>query len=187
MAYIDIAEIRSIDQLDDTDFFPDALVESAIAQAEETIDAYTGTSFEYKDFEVRLNAKGKSVLLIPFMFPRTITLAEADGVAMDTTNWWLNNDGTIESPYPFRGIITLEGTAGMTADPPEEIKWATRVLSANTLIQRESRIPDRATAIQSEFGQVLIAQAGGRFDRPTEFPGVNAILNRWRQRPPGAW
>jgi len=40
--------------------------------------------------------------------------------------------------------------------------------------------PERALAVQSEFGQIQLAQAGGRPDRPTAYPDVNAVLNRFR-------
>jgi hypothetical protein len=194
--YADLAEIRSIDKLDDVDFFPDYVVESALRQADELIDRYTGTSFTHKPFTATLTGNNTRTLLLPVIFPRSLTsvsylgdeLAEAD-----YSSWALFDDGrVVRSAGLFRYLvpgqnIVIAGTAGATDVPPEAIVWCARVIATNILIQRESRIPDRSTAIQHEFGQVLIAQAGGRPDRPTEFPGVNSVLNQWRDRPPTAW
>lgn len=193
MTYASLADIRAIDKLDDAGFYPDEVVEMALEQADDLIDRYTGTSFTYKTFAVALDGTNTKSLLLPVIFPRTLTAVTIDGSAVSPTGWVLYEDGRVvrDTGYfswkaPGRNV-SIVGTAGATDVPPREIAWAARVLAANTLIQAEARIPDRALSISSEFGQVQVAQAGGRPDRPTEFPSVNAVLNRHRHRPPAAW
>jgi hypothetical protein len=51
------------------------------------------------------------------------------------------------------------------------------------MLDHVSRIPDRALQLQSEFGSIQLAQAGGNW-RPTSLPEVNARLNSYRARLP---
>lgn len=191
--YASLEDIRAIDKLDDLAFYPDEVVEAALAQADALIDSYTGTSWTYKPFDVVLDGTNGRSIHLPVLFPRTITAATIDGEPDDPTGWALYEEGLVVRTdgywrfTPPGRNVTIAGTAGATETPPEEISWAARTLAANVLIQRETRVPDRALAIQSDFGQVQVAQAGGRPDRPTEFPAVNAVLNRYRHRPPIAW
>lgn len=190
MPYILPADIRAVAGLDDVSIYPDDVVTVAITQAEELIDSYTGTSFTYKNFSETLDGTDTDTIRLRTLFPRTLTTVTVDGVAATPTGWALYDTGHIVRTtgdftytHPGRNVV-VTGTAGLTSAPPEEIQWACRTLAISNLIQLESRIPDRALAVQNEYGQVQIAQAGGSPSRPTEFPSVNAVLNRWRQRPP---
>lgn len=66
---------------------------------------------------------------------------------------------------------------------PETIRWCVRTLARQYALDHVSRIPDRALQLQTEFGSVQLAQAGGSW-RPTSLPEVNARLNLYRQRLP---
>lgn len=66
---------------------------------------------------------------------------------------------------------------------PETIRWCVRTLSRQYVLDHVSRIPDRALQLQSEFGSIQLAQAGGNW-RPTSLPEVNAKLNLYRVRLP---
>ncbi|WP_328950478.1 hypothetical protein OG778_23915 [Streptomyces sp. NBC_00184] len=66
---------------------------------------------------------------------------------------------------------------------PEIIRWCVRTLARQYVLDHVSRIPDRALQLQSEFGSIQLAQAGGNF-RPTSLPEVNAKLNLYRARLP---
>lgn len=69
-------------------------------------------------------------------------------------------------------------------DPtPETIRWCVRRLARQYCLDLVSRIPDRALQLQSEFGSIQLAQAGGSW-RPTSIPEVNARLNAYRVRLP---
>ncbi|MER8014282.1 hypothetical protein [Streptomyces griseoluteus] len=66
---------------------------------------------------------------------------------------------------------------------PETIRWCVRTLARQYVLDSVSRIPDRALQLQSEFGSIQLAQAGGTW-RPTSLPEVNARLNLYRVRLP---
>lgn len=66
---------------------------------------------------------------------------------------------------------------------PETIRWCVRTLARQYVLDHVSRIPDRALQLQSEFGSIQLAQAGGSW-RPTSLPEVNAKLNLYRVRLP---
>ncbi|MFF7361083.1 hypothetical protein [Streptomyces sp. NPDC008125] len=66
---------------------------------------------------------------------------------------------------------------------PETIRWCVRTLARQYVLDHVSRIPDRALQLQSEFGSIQLAQAGGTW-RPTSLPEVNARLNLYRVRLP---
>jgi hypothetical protein len=190
--YCTITNVRSVQGLDDVSIYPDAVVTEAITQAEELIDAYTGTSFTYKTFTVTLDGTNDSIIRVPKLFLRTLTSVTVDGAAQTTTGWALRDDGTIERAegtftYTRPGLnVVISGTAGVTSAAPTEIAWAARTLAIGNLLQLENRVPDRALSVQSEFGNIAVAQAGG-LNRPTEYPSVNAVLNRHRHRPPACF
>ncbi|MFE2245254.1 hypothetical protein [Streptomyces lavendulae] len=66
---------------------------------------------------------------------------------------------------------------------PEVIRWCVRTIARQYVLDTVSRIPDRALQLQSEFGSIQLAQAGGSW-RPTSLPEVNAKLNLYRARLP---
>ncbi|MGW0530657.1 hypothetical protein [Streptomyces sp. NPDC003032] len=118
MAYADIAEIRTLDGLEDSGLFSDALLSEAIDFAIEIVEVYCGQKWD-----------------------------------------------TVDNPTP------------------ETIRWCVRTIARQYVLDHVSRIPDRALQLQSEFGSIQLAQAGGSF-RPTSLPEVNAKLNLYRVRVP---
>ncbi|MBM7770631.1 hypothetical protein JOD54_000835 [Actinokineospora baliensis] len=93
------------------------------------------------------------------------TLAEARAFAVEAVEDYTGGAWTTQAP------------------PPVAIRWAVRTIARQWCVDLHSRIPDRATAVTTEFGQTTLAQAGGPW-RPTSLPEVNAVLNRWRSRAP---
>lgn len=188
MAYATVAQLRALDGLSDATAYPDATLEEGIAWAEHLIDTYTGTSFEAKAFTVTVDAPNSYSLTIPVLFPRTLTACAVDGVAVSPAGWVLYPEGVILRPdgTPFLGYqVTLSGTAGYSTTVPPDVAWAARTLARQYAIDLHSRIPDRALSVQSDFGNIPLAQAGGP-GRPTSLPDINAVLNRNRHRPPAA-
>lgn len=85
-------------------------------------------------------------------------------------------------------VETIEVYTGQKWDTaenptPEVIRWCVRTLARQYVLDHVSRIPDRALQLQSEFGSIQLAQAGGNW-RPTSLPEVNAKLNLYRARLP---
>nr|BEK66836.1 hypothetical protein KPHV_40630 [Kitasatospora purpeofusca] len=95
-------------------------------------------------------------------------------------------DETVSDALAY-AVETVESYTGRrwegTDAPPETIRWCVRTLARQYCLDLVSRIPDRALQLQSEFGSVQLAQAGGTW-RPTSLPEVNAHLNRYRVRLP---
>lgn len=85
-------------------------------------------------------------------------------------------------------VETVETYCGQKWDTtelptPEVIRWCVRQIARQFVLDTVSRIPDRALQLQSEFGSIQLAQAGGNW-RPTSLPEVNAKLNLYRARLP---
>ncbi|MFJ8386217.1 hypothetical protein ACIQ9Q_17165 [Streptomyces sp. NPDC094438] len=95
-------------------------------------------------------------------------------------------DGTLADAIAYAAEV-VENYCGRkwegTDAPPETIRWCVRTLARQYCLDLVSRLPDRALQMQSEFGSVQLAQAGGNW-RPTSLPEVNAHLNRYRVRLP---
>lgn len=190
MAYTTLAEVRAMASMDDSSV-TDAEINDGIAFAEELIDNYTGTSWEHRAFTVTVKANGKGSVALKddqgrlIMFPQTITSVTEDGVAVDYSGWELYPEGLIvRDTGAFLNDTVISGTAGITAIPPVDIRWAARTIARQYVVDLDSRIPDRALNIQTEFGHINLAQPGNHPDRPTSLPEVNARLSSRRQRPP---
>lgn len=99
------------------------------------------------------------------LFPDDV-LSDAISYAVETVETYCGQTwGTVERPAP------------------PTIEWAVRTIARQYCLDLVSRIPDRALQLQTEFGSVQLAQAGGHW-RPTSLPEVNAQLNRYRARLP---
>jgi hypothetical protein len=99
----------------------------------------------------------------------------------------LFSDALLSEAIDF-SVETVEVYCGQKWDTvenptPETIRWCVRTLARQYVLDTVSRIPDRALQLQSEFGSIQLAQAGGSF-RPTSLPEVNAKLNLYRARLP---
>lgn len=192
MAYVDLATVRAMDNMDDTGAFPDATITEAIEWATLLIDRYTGTSWEHKTTSVVIPVSGRTYHLRDeegraVLFPRSVASvttkesATATPVAVDTTVWTLFPEGTVTSTESLTGELTATVTAGATSTAPADVQWVARTLARQYALDLVSRIPDRALSVQNDFGTVPLAQAGG-ITRPTSLPEVNAVLNRRRHR-----
>lgn len=198
MAYATLAELRALDGLGNTSAYPDETLSAALVYAEDLIDRYTGTSWEHKTFTLTVGGTGSDTLALVdeegrrVLFPRTLTSVTIDGDAQDTTGWALFPEGLIIRPsgtfkWTSPGLnVVVVGTAGATSTAPEDIQWAARTIARQFALELHSRLPERALQLQSDFGQVMLAQAGG-LGRPTSLPDVNAVLNARRHRPPAAF
>ncbi|WP_411144967.1 hypothetical protein [Streptomyces sp. x-80] len=95
-------------------------------------------------------------------------------------------DATLSEAIDY-AVETVESYCGRKWEgvdaPPETIRWCVRKLARQYCLDLVSRMPDRALQLQSEFGSIQLAQAGGHW-RPTSLPEVNAHLNRYRVRLP---
>lgn len=190
--YAMLAEIRALDGMADTSLFPNAVVNEARSWAEDVIDSYCGVSFAPRYRHEEIDGTGTGQLRLSSLRPLTLVAVTVDGVAETTTGWRLYDDGTVvrrsgtfplpSGDYAAGGNVEVTYEAGWP-EVPNEIRWAARTLARYYALEMVSRIPDRALSVTNEFGNIALAQAGG-MGRPTALPDVNAVLNRWRDRPP---
>jgi hypothetical protein len=194
-SYTTPAEIRAMDSIaGESSTFSAEDVVSAISYATRIIDEYCGASFIQKYQRDVLNGTDDDTIKVTQMFPTTLLSASIDGtdltsdeknnVALFENGELVRKDKIWEYNQPGNKVI-IEYEYGVGTEAPEEIKWCARVLARYHLLEQVSRIPDRAISVQSEFGNIQLAQPG--MNRPTPIPDVNVILNRHRHRAPSAF
>ena len=136
---------------------------------------------------------GSEMCIRDSLFPSAvIDVTENGSVTAGTSSWVLLEDGHLvrddgtgfTSPTSTYPAANCEVRYEHGLEPtPVEIRWAARTLARQYVLDLVSRVPDRALQIQSDFGQITLAQAGA-VTRPSSLPDVNAVLNRHRHRPP---
>ena len=193
--YATPAEVRAMDSiLGEATTFPLADLIDAIDYSTAIIDDYTGASWVQRYHRFVLNGTDTDLIRVPVMFPTTLLAASINGVALTAaqiTNPALFDDGILQRKsdvwdYTDPGnLVVIEVEAGVFTVAPNDLRWAARTLARYHLLEQVSRIPDRAISVQSEFGQIQLAQPG--MNRPTPLPDVNVVLNRHRHRGPTAF
>jgi hypothetical protein len=189
--YATTSDLRALDGLGDATLYPDDLLSTSITYATQLIDSYCGASFEPRTFTAycepisRRTPADVGRLRVPVIGPRTVTSATNwDGTALDVAAWTVEPEyAEVATDVLLTHRVTLTGTASATATVPTDVAWAARTVARQWLLDLHSRTPDRALSVQNDYGQVQLAQAGGK-NRPTSLPDVNAVLNRHRHRPP---
>ena len=187
MAYATVAEVRALPDLSDDVTYPDALLQEGIDVATDTINTYCigpAGSFAPAPFRVVTTGAASGTVWTGVPGIRSLTKVILDGAEVeDLSGWRWTSTGLVFMPalVSARHEVVVEGEAGLFDVAPPAIRWACRTLAAQYAKDLASRIPDRATQVQSDFGQVNIAQAGGP-GRPTSLPDVNAVLVRYRVR-----
>ena len=192
MTYASEADLLAADGMDESVVTPEMRT-AALEYADALIDKYCGTSFTYKAFSVTLDGNGRNNINTCVLFMQTLTTVTVSGdTVADTSGWGLHEDGLlIRDSGAFSSSVvgrnvTVAGTAGVTSTPPDGIEWSALTIARQHILDQVSRIPDRALSVANEFGNIMLAQAGGHW-RPTNLPDVNAVLNRHRHRRPGAF
>jgi len=190
--YATPAEVRAMDSiLGEATTFPLADLIDSIDYATAIVDDYTGASWCQRYHRFVLNGTDSDLIRVPVMFPTTLLSASIDGTALtagEISEVALFDDGLLQrksDTWAFTdpgNLVLIEVEAGVGASAPNDIRWAARTLARYHLLEQVSRIPDRAISVQSEFGQIQLAQPG--MNRPTPLPDVNVVLNRHRHRGP---
>ena len=190
--YATPAEVRAMDSiLGEATTFPLADLIDSIDYATAIVDDYTGASWCQRYHRFVLNGTASDLIRLPVMFPTTLLSASINGTALtsdEISEVALFDDGLLQRKsgiwdYTDPGnLVVIEVEAGVGTVAPNDIRWATRTLARYHLLEQVSRIQDRAISVQSEFGQIHLAQPG--MNRPSPLPDVNTVLNRHRHRAP---
>ena len=174
--------------------FPLADLIDAIDYSAAVLDAYTGVSWVQRYHRLVINGTDTDTIRLPVMFPTTLLSASVDGSALSSAKSAevaMFDDGLLQRKsdlwdYTDPGnLVVIEVEAGVHTVAPNDLRWAARTLARYHLLEQVSRIPDRAISVQSEFGQIQLAQPG--MNRPTPLPDLNVVLNRHRHRGPTAF
>ena len=195
MSYCTLSQIRAMEGMEEAYHYTDTAINEGIGFATSVIDEFTGTSWEYKAFDITVSGSNRRRISLedPFdgrriLFPRTITTLTIDGVSQDTSVLALYPEGyLVSSEYDFGydspgNNIRIAGTAGITSVAPDDIAWAARTITRQYVIDLLSRVDDRAVLMTNELGTIRLAQPGTK--QPTGLPQVDVVLNRRRQRGP---
>jgi hypothetical protein len=191
MALTTIAAVRELEALAGEEAtYTDAMITAGIAYATEVIEDYTGAVFETASTTVTVRGSGDVLVYTGIHRLQSVTAATVSGTAVaDVTEWYVNSDGTVVRddggyfPVTRYENVSLTLSHGYTT-VPAQIAYAAQALTQWYVMRLASATPDNATQAITEFGTLNLAQAGGRSDRPTALPEVNAILNRYRDRAP---
>ena len=193
--YATPAEVRNMDSISgESSTFPLADLIDAIDYAAAIIDDYTGVSWVQRYHRFVLNGTDTDTIRLPVMFPTTLLSASVDGSALSASKIAevaMFDDGLLQRKsdlwdYTDPGnLVVIEVEAGVDTHAPNDIRWAARTLARFHLLEQVSKIPSQAISVQSEFGQIQLAQPG--MNRPSPLPDVNVILNRHRHRGPTAF
>jgi len=189
--YCTLSEVRAQDGLSDTTIFPVSVLEDAIRWAEDTIDKYVGVPFTLRYNRERITGDGSADIKLRQLFPYRILGVKENGTSAASVvwaDWTLYDSGAITKDEGYFESPATTNLAGRNIElkyeygyqyPPDDIAWCARTLARYYCIELFNRMPDRATAVQNEYGTVNMAMAGGP-GRPTGLPDVNAVLNRYR-------
>lgn len=189
--YADLAEIRALDALTSTTKYPVELLDVARRQAEDRFEQATGVAWVRRHAREVLSGNGAARLVLSHRPPRSLIGATVDGVvSADLTLFRLYDEGLIEraagATWPKEsagggGNVVVEYVHGYDA-PPADLKQAFLTYVRYLLLDTRSRIPDRATAMSTEFGTIQLASSTSR---ATLIPEVDAILTAYDRRLPG--
>ena len=185
-------EVRQMDSIDgETSAFPLADIIESIEWSERVVEDYIGTSYVHRYQRDVLSGTNEQSIRLTKMFPQKILTASIDGTALTSgeinkialyeTGMVIREDDVWDYTIAGRKVI-IEYEYGKTKQPPQDLAYVIKTLTRFNLINAYSRIPERATSIQNEFGTVVLSQPS--MGRPTPLPELNVIINRHRERPP---
>lgn len=186
--YAELAEIRALEGLANQGAYPTSKLERVRNQCEDVFEDVTGVAWVPRHARELLDGTGQTRLAITHQQPRSLIAVTIDGsAAVDLTLFRLYPYAVIErtagSLWPAEALgggqnIVLEYTHGFD-EPPADLREAFLVYVRDRLFAGNSRIPDRASLMTTDFGTFNLVTAGGA--RYTGLPEVDAVLQRYRQ------
>lgn len=186
--FAELAEIRALDALTSATSYPTAKLERARTQAEQAFEDVTGVAWVPRHARETVDGTGLPRLALAHQQPRELLAVTIDGTAAaDLTAFRLYPYAAIERvagaiwPRETSGggrNVVVEYTHGFD-EPPGDLKEAFLVYVRDRLLMGNSRIPDRASLMTTDFGTFNLVTAGGA--RYTGLPDVDAVLQRYRR------
>lgn len=201
--YVSLAEIRAEKNLADSTKFPTADLETARAWFEDIAEDYCNVAFVPRYGREALDGTAGWCLRLRYpnqnsrsfrdpLHLRRVLAATIDGTAVSApvvANWDLYEDGRInawDAGTTFgigRRNIVVAYEYGYDAAPEQLRRAALTAIRYRLLTDESQQIPDRATSLVNEFGNIVLSQPGEK--RATGIPEVDAVLERLSERTPG--
>lgn len=182
--YFDLAELRAMQDLTSAVTYPTDRLRGARQWIEDIIDITVGVSFVRRyarDISVQpfrpfnLRTPYAASLLSLTVGGTAYTAPQLAALSIDPANKIVRSpDG---GPWTFGyGTIDVRYEAGLTTTCPADLHDAALQAARWRLISTDgaSGIPNRATSLTNQFGNVQLSTAGNR--RPTGIPDVDAVI-----------
>ena len=187
--YFGLAELRALKGISNTSTYTNAELASARDIAEDFVENYTEHVFVPSYRREVSDGDNCDYILLEKLAARRLIAVSITGTAQTTTDWTINDQGTVRTD----GVRFTEATPGGNniiikyewgeLAPQLDMKRATIALARYILLQAESTIPDRARLMQTEWAMFHLDTASE--DNPTGLPEVDSVLKRYRHEQPG--
>ena len=195
--YFTLADLRELPDLADATLYPDDRLEAARGWIVGIVERECQTSFVPVAKTLTRDGDGGRSILLPDRWVVDLTSVTVDGVtqtgnaevdpAGEVTLYLADGSGYGAFTRGFRNVV-IAWRAGWSSTPPDDLKQVMLQAARYRVVQVDgsSGIPNRATAITNEFGNVTLATAGEH--APTGIPDVDAvILGYAEQTATGGW
>ena len=182
------AELRAaFEELASAAKYPEASLQSARREVEDSIQVYCGASFVPRARRAVLSGDGSPSLVVPDLWPRVVKSAYVGGVPL--TGAELADLAPDETGIVIRASLGTwsAGTRNVSIhyeygwlEPPADLRWAA-IQAARGYVVRNP-VPQRALSESTDVGVVRFAIAGR--DGCFGVPDADAVIDRYRFRVP---
>lgn len=183
--YFTLTEFRGLPDMGSQQAYPDARIEAAEDYIVGTLEREVNTAFVERT-RVETHDGGCYSILLDHAYVQSITSVTVDGTALtvselqapagllqrivaDTPQWFDNGHQNVVVTYVY----------GYSSTPPLDIKEAVMQGVRSYLLSKKTSggTDDRRTQLSTEGGTMSLVIAGE--DRPTGYPELDAVINRW--------
>jgi hypothetical protein len=175
-----VVDLRASDDAVD-DRYTDADVKRVRAFVEDEFSNITGRSLTPRT-AVETVCVSNGVFYVDNVDVSLVVSVKVNGAAVDLSTVSLSPIG-VGSLGNVEGSAVVEYEYGLQT-VPDDVKRAALLRASTVLYSTDSGIPDRATSYNIDGAQYALATAG-RSGFETGIPEVDAILGRYRMKPPG--
>lgn len=193
MAYLTLAQVRALPNLDSVTKFPDAELTAAVTWFETLFEDYTGVAWETRTVTGERHYGTGDLLILDHLYPRVISAVRSYSDATTTVAYTaaeladLRADpsgvvrrhtlGSFTSVY---GSFAVDYTHFVTATPPADVVEAAKeAIRAHLLDDYQA---NRQFAVSTEQGIIRTSQPGP--DKPFGIQKVDEVANRRNHRCP---
>lgn len=177
-----LSTIRTLKNLSDTSKFTAAELAEARSWFEDLAEEFCDLSFVPR-FRVETfsgNGTGRALRLKRRNI-RRLSWVKIDGTAVTISGWEFTPGGAVAADTALgygTGNIMVGYDHGLDGPPADVTRAALIAIRWRLLTDEAQQIPDRALSIANEYGNIQIAQPGGK--RATGIPEVDSVLAHYQ-------